>query len=486
MGATLTGWWKLLVSLAGIGALTFICFRIVPSSPVTAALLLLLLVVVTALTTRQVFGIVAALVATVCLDVFFLPPIGSIRIADPQNWVALLTFCSLSVVSGQLSNRLRAQRDELLMQQHETERLHALSRSLLLSGSGEEMRRLLVNECSQLFELTGFVLFESLSQVFHRAGTDCEFPADALRQAKEKNTVRIDGCEWNVVPVRLGNLVLGSMAFTRPTPLPPATINSWAGTVALGLAQVQAQETASRMAAVRRSEELKSVMIDALAHDLKTPLTAMEAAASMLADPAPLSKQQADDMVAVIQEEVHGLRQLVEEAIHLARIDAKKLKLQMGPEPPGELIGAALRSLGEKGGSGRIQMTIPAGLPPVLADSELIVQALKQLLDNALKYSPPRSPVSISAAETDGVLTFFVRDSGPGLTELEQSRVFEKFYRGRYDRSAVQGTGMGLAIAREIAEAHGGSVGVRSYVGQGTEFFLSLKTAPAFQHQKTA
>ncbi len=395
MRPVLTGWWKLPASLAGIGGLTFFCFRVIPSSAVTAALLLLLMVVVTALSARQLFGIIAALTATLCLDLFFLPPIGSISIADPQNWIALIVFCALSLVSGRLSNRLRAQRDALVMQQRETERLHALSRSLLLSGSGEEMRRLLVNECSQLFELSGFVLFESLSQTFHHGGTECEYPADALRQATEKEAVSIDGCEWSVVPVRLGNLSLGSMAFTRPTPLPPSTIDSWASTVALGLAQVQAREAASRMAAVRRSEELKSVMIDALAHDLKTPLTAIEAAASMLANPAPLSARQATDMVAVIQEEAHGLRQLVEEAIHLARIDAKKLKLKMTPETAGELIGAALQSLGERGGSARIHVEVSDALPPVLADSELIVQALKQLLDNALKYSPPRAPVLI-------------------------------------------------------------------------------------------
>lgn len=111
----------------------------------------------------------------------------------------------------------------------------------------------------------------------------------------------------------------------------------------------------------------------------------------------------------------------------------------------------------------------------MLVDAELIVQALKQLLDNALKYGPPRSAVKVVAGGLDGSVTISVRDSGPGLTELEQSKVFEKFYRGRHDRSAIQGTGMGLSIAREIVEAHGGSVGVRSYVGQGTEFFISLK-----------
>jgi signal transduction histidine kinase len=118
-----------------------------------------------------------------------------------------------------------------------------------------------------------------------------------------------------------------------------------------------------------------------------------------------------------------------------------------------------------------------AGAPLVSADKELIVQALKQLLDNAIKYTPPNSTISISAEEADGVVTISVRDRGQGLTEMEQGRVFEKFYRGQQDRPAVQGTGMGLAIVKEIVEAHGGSAGVRSHLGEGSEFFIRLHVA---------
>ena len=110
------------------------------------------------------------------------------------------------------------------------------------------------------------------------------------------------------------------------------------------------------------------------------------------------------------------------------------------------------------------------------ADKDLIVQALKQLLDNAMKYSPAESPIRVSAAASEGMVTITVRDHGRGLTELEQGRVFEKFYRGRQERS-VQGTGMGLAIVKEILEAHGGSSGLHSEPGEGSEFFISLHAA---------
>jgi signal transduction histidine kinase len=112
-----------------------------------------------------------------------------------------------------------------------------------------------------------------------------------------------------------------------------------------------------------------------------------------------------------------------------------------------------------------------------MADPELLTQALKQLVDNSIKYSPSGSAITISAGQAEDYVWISVRDQGPGLTELEQSHVFDKFYRGRHDGSAIQGTGMGLAIAKEIAEAHGGSVSVESQMGNGTRFTISLPSA---------
>jgi two-component system sensor histidine kinase KdpD len=284
------------------------------------------------------------------------------------------------------------------------------------------------------------------------------------------------GEELVIMPVTLGNKRFGSIGL-RGVCLSIAGLQSLANNVAVGLAQAQAQEAGNRAAAIRKSEELKSVMIDALAHDLKTPLTAIEAASQMLRAAPGISSEQRRDLIDVLREGTGTLRRRLAEAFHLARIDANRLKLEPRPVEAGQLIGAAIQSLGERANSHHIAFDIASDLPPLFADYDLIVQALKQLIDNAVKYSPAGSSILISAAEVGEAVSISVRDHGPGLTELEQSRVFDKFYRGRYDRSAVQGTGMGLSIAKEILEAHGGSIRVESVLGQGSLFTIVLRSA---------
>jgi signal transduction histidine kinase len=145
------------------------------------------------------------------------------------------------------------------------------------------------------------------------------------------------------------------------------------------------------------------------------------------------------------------------------------------------VLAEAMRSLGERLSAHRVRVEQDGDLPSIFADRELTVQALKQLLDNASKYSPAGSVIQIEIRETDGFVSISVRDQGQGLTELEQRRVFDKFYRVRRDRSAVQGTGMGLAIAKEIAEAHGGSVTVESRFGEGSEFTMRVPSSARAQ-----
>jgi len=276
-----------------------------------------------------------------------------------------------------------------------------------------------------------------------------------------------------IMPVVLGNKILGAFAF-RGAALGDGVLQSLGNTIAMGLAQAQAQESASRADAIRKGEELKSVMIDALAHELKTPLTAIEASADMLLQPEVVSNEQRADLLDVIQQEARGLRRLLAEAIHLARIDAKRMKLECEILRVEDVLSEAMRSVGERLSSHRVKVEQSGDSLSIFADRELTLQALKQLLDNASKYSPAGSFIQIEARELDGFVSISVRDQGQGLTDLEQRRVFDKFYRVRRDRSGVQGTGMGLAIAKEIAEAHGGSVTVESRFGEGSEFTITV------------
>ena len=457
---------------AGIIGLSYLCFAMGAASAV-AAMVLLLAVLLAGTYAHLSEAVAASLAAALCLDYFFVPPIRKITIGDPQGWLSLLVFLAVSLLATRLSTRARQQRQELIAQQNETEKLHALSRAMLLI-SGEDVRRLIVNKCMELFGFSEVALYESSSGLIQRSQIPGSFPDEALKRAAMCGffDCRQEMCT-SVMPIALGNKTFGSLAFSGKA-LPESTMQVLANTVAVALAQATALEASTRANAVRQGEELKSVMIDALAHDLKTPLTIIEAATDMLLPAAQTTLEQQTDLLEVVKTETKGLRRLVEEAIHLARIDAKKLRLEAEPFSIEDLVHAAVESTAERAGAGRIKVNLPADLPPVVVDRELLVQALKQLLDNALKYSPARSDIVVGAEELNGLVSIAVQDHGQGLTDVEQSRVFEKFYRGRYDSSRIQGTGMGLAIAREIVEAHGGAIAVESLVGQGSRFTITL------------
>ena len=457
---------------AGIVALAIVCDYVLGTGAAMAAIVLLLAVLLAGAYSKRLEAIIASIAATLCLDYFFIPPFGSISIGDAEGWAILAVFLGVSLVATHLSSRLRRQRDALIARQLETEKLHALSRAILMSGVGEPLRRLLVNKSMELFGFSESVLFEAASGEFYRSHIEGSISVEEVRRAAVRASMeRANGV--TIMPVVLGNKILGAFAF-RGAALGDGVLQSLGNTIAMGLAQAQAQESASRADAIRKGEELKSVMIDALAHELKTPLTAIEASADMLLQPEVVSNEQRADLLDVIQQEARGLRRLLAEAIHLARIDAKRMKLECEILRVEDVLSEAMRSVGERLSAHRVKVEQSGDSLSIFADRELTLQALKQLLDNASKYSPAGSIIQIEARELDGFVSISVRDQGQGLTDLEQRRVFDKFYRVRRDRSGVQGTGMGLAIAKEIAEAHGGSVTVESRFGEGSEFTITV------------
>jgi two-component system sensor histidine kinase KdpD len=464
-----------LLAAAGSLAISLLCFHLLHSNATIAALFLLLGVVLTGAYASRAEAVAASITATLCLDYFFIPPIRQITIADPQGWIALAVFLTVSLIATNLSARLRQQRDEMAERQSDSEKLHALNRGIMLSDGGtSEVQRVLVNKCMELFALEEAALFESATGEVHRSKQSGVITEADLRKAANYGSIETIG-RMTTIPVSLGNKIYGSFAFVGPS-LSVGVVQGLGNTVAVGLAQAQTQHAANRTEAVRRSEELKSVMIDALAHELKTPLTAIEAAADML-HTGRVSPEQRDDLINVVQQESQRLRRLMGEAIHLARIEANRFKLERHATPVDGLIRAAIDALGQRAASHPIRIELAKTMPTVFGDPELIAELIKQLVDNALKYSSAGKPITVSAEEENGLVTIAVRDEGQGLTELEQRRVFDKFYRARRDHAGVQGTGMGLAIAREIAEAHGGTVLVESQFGRGSRFTVTLPAA---------
>jgi two-component system sensor histidine kinase KdpD len=255
------------------------------------------------------------------------------------------------------------------------------------------------------------------------------------------------------------------------------TIRAIVNLVAISVEKARALEDASHAEAARQSEALKSALLDSLAHDIKTPLTSIKAAVTSL-----LGNSSAGDheLLTIINEEADRLNQLAAEVIAMARVEAGKLHLEKRPVPVAELIEGALAELGARSGR-TVVVRVPPGIPAAECDPEFVQQVVKQLIENALKYSPEVSAVTVSAERKGAKIVIGVADRGPGIDEEERARIFDKFFRGHRHRFETKGTGMGLAIAKGIMEAHGEKIWVESEPEEGSVFYFSLPVAEGGQ-----
>jgi two-component system sensor histidine kinase KdpD len=403
-----------------------------------------------------------------------------LTINDPQNGVALVAFLVTAVTASQLSGRARRRAAESEARRTEIERLYALVQAMMLTGSARRTIREFVNRVVQVFGCSAAAVYYRPSGEFFRSGPESRPVSDhELLVAAEVEGLTVDAARGVVTaPVRLGVRPLGSMALISPLPS-EQTLRAIVNLVAITIEKARALEDASQAEAARQSEVLKSALLDSLAHDIKTPLTSIKAAVTSLLD----NRAGEDlELLTIINEEADRLNQLAAEVIAMARVEAGKLHLERHPVAPAELIEGALGQLSVSLRGRPLEVRAAGALPDVDADPEFAQQVVKQLVENSLKYSPEDSPVTITAELKGGKIVFGVADRGPGIEESERARLFDKFFRGRRHRFDTKGTGMGLAIAKGIVEAHGERIWVESEPGQGTAFYFTLPAAGGAGH----
>jgi len=466
-----------------VAAITLICFRLIPVNATTAGFAYLVAILFIAARWGLTEATVGSLVSVVCFNYFFLPPIRTFTIADPQNWVALIAFLATSITASHFSTQARKRTLEAMDRQREMEKLYALSRSILLIEPSRPVPKQLAMQIAQSFDATAVALYDRDTDEFFRAGPEDFADSDGkLRQAAIEGTLFKDEATRTVVTsVRLGAQPIGSLGIHGVT-LSDSALQGLSNLVAIGLERLRVQEAASKAEAARQSDELKSTLLDALAHEFKTPLTSIKAASTALLSSHALNQDQQRELVSIVDEETDRLSVLVTEAIQMARIEAGRVVLRRESHSVEDLVESVLDKLRPSVEDRKIELKIASGLPPVWVDGELIEVALRQLVDNAFKYSPAGSPVSLTAELRDNRVVVSVGDHGPGIPEAEQSRIFEKFYRAEAARHQIPGAGLGLVIAREIIHAHGGEIWVDSKPGEGAVFQLSL---PASTEEKS-
>ena len=464
-----------MLALCIVLAITYVYRKLLPVNQTTVALTFLLAI----LTVSTVWGlrvsVFMSLAAMLAYDYFFLPPVGQFVIASPENWVALVAFLGTSLVASQLATRVRREADTAQRQRREIERLYSFSQQLLVEGNVIQLLNAIPNHIVDIFEVGAASLFLINKQKFYRSGGgEAHFDEEEMRSAANREEpLIIASRNISFVPVRIGVQPLGSLGISGPI-LTRKTLEALGTLVAIAAERARAVERLGKAEAAREGEQLRSALLDSITHDLRTPLTSIKASVTSLLSQPPAPESNRRELLTIIDEEADRLNQLVGDAAEMARLDAGEFELKLERHSIDEIVSAAIEQCRPFLAGRPVNIHVDAALPPVRADFSRIKDVLVRLLENANAYSPAGTPITVSAEVSDGSLVTSVADQGPGIEDMEVGLIFDKFYRGKDQRFQVQGTGMGLPIAKAIVEAHGGSIGVTSQLGHGSVFYFSL------------
>lgn len=465
---------RALTSLAGVAAVTVVGHWIIPLNATTVGFAYLMLVLVIASTWGFVEAALSSILATLLFNFFFFPPVGTFTIADPQNWVALCSFLATALIASRLSAKAQARALEAIEGQRDVERLYSFSRAILLSDRSIPFARQLAQRLAEIFGLEAVVLFEARTGEFHRAGSPAlDGVENQLRDAAlSKGPRSAQQRNQLFMAIQLGSETIASLAL-RGTRMPESVLQGISNLIAIGLERARAQELAQQIEAARQSEQLRTTLIDAMAHEFKTPLTLIRAATtSLLANPNG-SRENAREQLKIADEEAEHLRELIDNAVEMARLDTAHIDIHPEMSNLRDTIQDVLTSLQTEIDERRVCVVGDKQLPATAFDRRLMKLAIKQLLDNAVKYSPSDTPVEIEVHESSGALTMEITDHGKGIADEEQQRIFERFYRSPSVKDQIPGSGLGLSIANSIIQAHSGELSVSSKAG-GTTFRMTL------------
>lgn len=455
-----------------LAVITLLFRRWVPVNPTTVALTFLVLVLLTSAYWGFRVALIAAIVTTTLFNFFFLPPVGTFNISDPQNWIALFAFLITAIVASNLAERARREAEAAQQRREEVERLYALSQQLLTSDDPAQLFNSLPAHIAQTFGAEGAALVVGGRDTIYRSRPDVKVDRNLLHATNLRGEISECG-GISYVPLRIGVKPAGALAIVGPR-LSLETLEAMGSLVGIAAERARAIDELARSKAAQENEKLRSALLDSVTHEFRTPLTSIKASVTGLLEENMLDATQRKELLSVIDEETDRLNRLIGEAAEMAQLDAHMFRLQKAPHNLRDVATAAIGRVGNALESHLAEIDIPADIPKVSFDFDKICEVVAHLLDNAAKYSPKGSPVRISAENKETEVVLSVSDHGSGIDPLEQSLIFEKFYRGREQRPMAQGTGMGLAISKVIVEAHGGSLSLVSQVGSGSVFSIHL------------
>ena len=465
-----------LLSLIGLAVCTWLSFHFGQGFAFTG-FLYLVLVVLTALYSGFWLATVISIAAAASLNYFFVPPIFSFA-NSPANWVALGAFEFTALVISRLSLRAQVRAAEAICGRRDMERLYEASRRILLLDSSGDLGNRLTALIRDIFGLKAVHLFDAASAATYQIG---EGPPQAEQRTRDAYLLGGDNFDygtrsWYCV-LRLGTRPVGALALhdTGMTRLAATALASLSG---IALERVRANQTESHAEAARHTEQLRTAVLDALAHQFRTPLAIVRTASSGLLAIGGLSDLQTE-LLTSIDQQATKLNDLASRLLTAARLEASEFVPQREQLLLSRLVNRAIQKLDQETDRERFRFAMPTREVPVLADEELMLTSVLQVVNNAIQYSDPGSPIDVTVAVNGGCVVLNVLSKGMVVTPRDRERIFERFYRGAQTQHGPAGTGLGLSIVKKIVDAHHGSVWAEGERNYGTSFSISLPAAPA-------
>jgi two-component system sensor histidine kinase KdpD len=395
-----------------------------------------------------------------------------------MNWVSLGAFEFTALVITLLQERVQHKAAEASAARRGSERLFNAARGILVFENAGKLGDRITQLIQQEFELSGVMLFDALTDGVFVSGECAPETDKKVREAYLLNLETFDPeRQTRFCVLRAGTRTVGSLALSG-TAVSGLLAQAIASLCAITLERARESEKETHAEAARQAEQLRSAVIEALAHQIKTPLCVIQVASSSLPAMGELSPMQAE-LVASIDDQSAKMNALVTRLLGASELETAEIEPILVPVFLSDLIREAIRGVEDQAQRARFQVSVEAEEVPALADGKLVVVALTQLVDNSVKYSVPRSPIIVSVARVPEGVRVRVQNQGGGIASADRERIFERYYRTVEARQGPVGTGLGLSIAKRIVEAHHGRIGVESGDAAGTVFEIVLPRAAA-------
>jgi two-component system sensor histidine kinase KdpD len=484
-------WRRYLWGIALVAVATVICAVVTPYiSPTNLVVIYLLSTVVAAIFLGRGPAILASFLSVAAFDYFFVPPQLTLAVTDTEYILTFFGLLAVSLVISYLTAQVREQAEAAQRREAQTAALYALGHDLTATVGLEEVAKTIISHISQTFSREVAIFLPENGQLkLYDASQGLVIDEKELAvatwtfehgQLAGRGTDTLPEASMHYQPLKTTRGVIGVLGVKPVNPnsyMSPEqrrTLDAFVNQVALAIEGASLAEQARQTELLEATEKLQTALLNSISHDLRTPLVSITGALSSLDEASPaLDDEVRRSLIETAREEAERLNRLVGNLLDITRLEAGAMRLHRVACDVQELIGSSLEQIGIPLKNRQVKVDIATKIPLVPLDFVLFSRVLVNVIDNALKYSPPEKPIDIKARISNQNLQISVADRGEGIPPEDLERIFDKFYRVQRPDN-VSGTGLGLSISKGIVEAHGGSIRAENRRGGGVIFTVSL------------